>query len=173
MPAPNRELVLLADYRERHAQYKADADLQEAHRQHPFICVWDDHEFANDTWAGGAQNHNPEKGEGDWWTRRAAASRAYHEWMPIREDAQTLSPRIYRTFAFGDLASLYMLDTRLVGRSALVDADDVAAVESAARSVLGAAQEQWLAEQFAASVRVGMRRATEGRSCTPPAPSTR
>jgi len=157
VPAPNREIVLLADYRERHAQYKADRDLQEVHRQHPFICVWDDHEFTNDTWSGGAQNHNPETGEGDWWTRRAAAARAYCEWMPIREDVQTLSPRIYRTFAFGDLASLYMLDTRLVGRSEQVSGDDVAALESPARSAIGAAQEHWLAEQFAASVRAGTR----------------
>jgi alkaline phosphatase D len=43
VPLPDKEIVTLADYRERHAQYKRDADLQAAHRQHPFICVWDDH----------------------------------------------------------------------------------------------------------------------------------
>ncbi len=51
-------MVALQDYRERHAQYKADPDSQEIHRQHPFIVVWDDHEFTNNTWSGGAQNHN-------------------------------------------------------------------------------------------------------------------
>ena len=78
--------------------------------------MWDDHEFANNAWMGGAQNHNPERGEGDWWARRRAAARAYYEWMPIREDVPALNPRIYRAFMFGDLASLLMLDTRLIGR---------------------------------------------------------
>jgi alkaline phosphatase D len=42
--APDHEMVTLQDYRLRHATYKTDVDLQEAHRQHPFIAVWDDHE---------------------------------------------------------------------------------------------------------------------------------
>jgi alkaline phosphatase D len=155
IPAPNQELVALQDYRERHAQYKADPDCQEVHRQHPFIVVWDDHEIANDTWSGGAQNHNPERGEGDWWARRAGAARAYMEWMPIREDAQSLSPRIYRAFAFGDLASLFMLDTRLTGRDVQPGRDDASLPDVAARTILGAAQEAWLGDQFAAAVRAG------------------
>ncbi len=144
IPAPNKEIIALQDYRERHAQYKADPDSQEIHRQHPFIVTWDDHEIANDTWAGGAQNHNPEKGEGDWWVRRSAAAQAYYEWMPIREDAQTLTPRVYRTFRFGDLATLFMLDTRLVGRDEQVSREDVKGLEAPRRSILGAAQEHWL-----------------------------
>ena len=96
-PRRTAEIVALADYRTRHAQYKADPDSQAVHRQHPFIVVWDDHELANNTWSGGAQNHNPEKGEGDWFVRRNAAVQAFFEWMPIREDAAALSPLIYRT----------------------------------------------------------------------------
>ena len=69
-PAPDKEIVTLADYRQRHAQYKADPDSQEVHRQHPFIVVWDDHELTNNTWWGGAENHNPDQGEGDWYVRR-------------------------------------------------------------------------------------------------------
>lgn len=41
VPSPDKEMVALADYRQRHAQYKADPDSQEIHRQHPFIVVWD------------------------------------------------------------------------------------------------------------------------------------
>jgi alkaline phosphatase D len=155
IPSPNKEIVALADYRERHAQYKSDTDLQEVHRQHPFIAVWDDHEIANDTWAGGAENHGQD--EGDWWTRRAAAARAYYEWMPVREDDQTRLPRIYRTFSFGDLADLIMLDTRLVGRDAQVKKEDVKGLELPARTILGPAQEHWLAAELAASTRAGTR----------------
>jgi alkaline phosphatase D len=152
IPAPDKEAITLADYRERHAQYKLDPDSQEAHRMHPFIVTWDDHEFANNTWWGGAQNHTPGE-EGDWTVRRAAAVQTYYEWMPIREDAQTLTPRIYRTFRFGDLATLFMLDTRLVGRDQEVDRKDLAALASPKRSLLGAAQENWLAGEFTESVR--------------------
>ncbi len=153
IPAPNREMVALLDYRERHAQYKADPDSQEIHRQHPFIVTWDDHEFTNNAWSGGAQNHNTDTGEGDWNARRAAAMQAYYEWMPIREDAQTKQARIYRAFRFGDLATLVMLDTRLVGRDEQALRDDTARIDLPGRQLLGAEQEGWLAEQFVTSVR--------------------
>jgi alkaline phosphatase D len=152
VPSPNREMVALQDYRERHAQYKADPDSQAIHQQHPFICVWDDHEFTNNAWQGGAQNHNNDgRDEGDWRTRRTAATQAYFEWMPIREDGQTKQERIYRAFQFGDLASLVMLDTRVVGRDQQTTADASAIIESASRQLLGADQEQWLAEQLVTS----------------------
>lgn len=152
IPAPNKEMVALQDYRERHAQYKTDPDSQAIHRQHPFICVWDDHEFTNNAWQGGAQNHNNAgENEGEWRARRTAATQAYYEWMPIREDAQTKQERIYRAFQFGDLASLVMLDTRVIGREEQTTADASAIIESASRQLLGAEQEQWLAEQLVTS----------------------
>jgi len=153
---PARETISLADYRIRHAQYKSDPDLQAAHRQHPWICVWDDHESANNTWRDGAENHNPELGEGDWSSRRVAAVRAYHEWMPIREQASAGGPFIYRSFRFGDLADLIMLDTRMHGRTRqLTDRTDKAALNDPGHSILGSDQHAWLAEQLRASVRHG------------------
>ena len=153
IPAPDKEMVALDDYRQRHAQYKADADSQEIHRQHPFIVTWDDHEFTNNTWSGGAENHDPDQGEGEWAVRRAAAHQAYCEWMPIREDALTLNSRIYRAFRFGDLATLFMLDTRLIGRDEQAPREDTTIIEQATRQLLGVEQEGWLAEQVVASVR--------------------
>jgi alkaline phosphatase D len=156
IPAPNKEMIALADYRARHAQYKTDPDLQQAHRQHPWVVIWDDHEFANNTWKDGAENHNPDKGEGDWYPRRDAAVKAFLEWMPIREGAGSRQPLIYRTLSFGTLADLMMLDTRLIGRdqeAASREAIDV--IESPTRNLLGVAQEQWLAGELTESVRVG------------------
>jgi alkaline phosphatase D len=151
---PAHEIVTLGDYRARHAQYKSDPDLQEAHRQHPWICVWDDHESANNSWRDGAQNHNPELGEGDWSARRAAALRAYHEWLPIREQPGASGPHIYRSFRLGNLAHLIMLDTRLHGRTREVgDRADTAAMNDPNHTILGADQHAWLAEQLRAAVR--------------------
>ena len=152
-PLPDKEMLALQDYRERHAQYKADPDSQEIHRQHPFIVTWDDHEFTNNTWSGGAQNHNPDLGEGEWSARRAAAIQAYFEWMPIREDAPTLQGKIYRAFRFGNLVTLFMLDTRMIGRDRQVLREETALIEDPNRQLLGAEQEGWLAEQFVASAR--------------------
>lgn len=151
---PAHEIVTLADYRARHAQYKRDPDLQEAHRQHPWICVWDDHETANNAWRDGAQNHNPDLGEGEWPARRRAAIRAYQEWLPIREQPGAAGPHIYRSFRLGDLAYLIMLDTRLHGRSRQVeDRNDAAAIADPRRTLLGADQQAWLMEQLRASMR--------------------
>ena len=81
---PAHECVTLADYRARHAQYKSDPCLQAAHGAHAFITIWDDHETANNSWSGGAENHDPAS-EGLWDDRRRAALQAYYEWMPIRD----------------------------------------------------------------------------------------
>jgi alkaline phosphatase D len=152
---PANEIITLTDYRQRHALYKSDADLQEAHRQHPFICVWDDHESANDSSKDGAQNHNPEQGEGEWSVRKRAAIRAYNEYMPIRSRSLN-DGRIFRRFRIGDLADLLMLDTRLFGRDFqaafktgilnLPVTDPVVADPN--RTLLGFDQEQWLTENL-------------------------
>lgn len=151
LPDPPHEIVSLEDYRRRHALYKSDPDLQAAHARLPWITVWDDHESANDAWAGGAQNHSAE--EGDWNARRLAAIRAYHEWMPIRD----LPDGLFRSFRIGGLVDLVMLDTRLHGRDARVGGQDHAGASDPARSLLGADQAAWLEAQLSASMRAGTR----------------
>lgn len=167
---PPHEIVSLADYRRRHAQYKADLQTQAAHARAPWIVVWDDHETANDSYATGAQNHTPET-EGDWNTRKAGALKAYFEWMPIREPAAgvTLAEAGMRSFHFGDLASLIMVETRLTARDKQLDRKrdlpvvdgkpDVAAfrarLNDPARRMMDAKQEAWIAAEAARSVKAG------------------
>lgn len=116
IPSPEVELKSLQDYRQRHAQYKAEPELQAAHAIAPWIVVWDDHEVANDSWVGGADNHN--EGEGEWANRKRAALQAYYEWMPIREPEQGRAfEAINRSYRFGDLFTLIMLETRLLART--------------------------------------------------------
>jgi alkaline phosphatase D len=158
---PQHEIFVLADYRRRYAQYRSDADLQLVHQKLPFIAVWDDHEVANDTWMGGAENHSPD--EGDFFARKADAIQAYYEWMPVRETEPGNQERIYRSFDFGDLVSLHMLDTRVIGREEQLDylnyvtnsgfdgatfAEDLGDPE---RTLLGIPQEQWLTAALAGS----------------------
>ena len=46
------------------------------------------------------------------------AMKAYHEWMPTRNSVMT---QIYRSFDFGNLLSLHMLDTRVIARDKQLD----------------------------------------------------
>ncbi len=171
---PAGNLITLADYRTRHGLYKTDPDLQAAHARAPWICVWDDHESANDCWVGGAENHHP-RTEGRWSDRETAAVRAYYEWMPIREPKPGRAfEAINRSFQFGDLASLIMVESRLVARAHQISyqADapmtpgpdgavrpDLAVLQSRledpARQMLGARQEAWLAGELEVSVASG------------------
>ncbi len=141
-----REMVTLADYRDRHAQYRTDPDLQEMTRQHPLIAVWDDHESTNDSWRDGAENHT-EGEEGEWPLRKAASILAYFEWLPIRVADPRDPQRIWRQFVFGDLVDLLMLDTRLYGREVQLGIQPLGqgGLNDPARQLLGPAQEQWLA----------------------------
>ncbi len=143
---PPTEIRSLSDYRRRHAHYKRDADLRACHQQHPFICIWDDHEFADNTWEGGAQKHMPAT-DGEWSARKAAAMQAYFEWMPIREQADR---RIFRKLQFGTLIDLVLLDTRVWGRP-LQTMGMNPPFNDLSRTLLGADQETWFLGQIMTS----------------------
>jgi alkaline phosphatase D len=109
VPLTDGEAATLNQYRARYAAYRSDPDLQAAHAKHPFIPVWDDHESANNAWAGGSESHTT--ASGPWAVRQMEAYRAYLEWLPIRESPDA-GIRLYRGFRIGTLADLVMLDTR-------------------------------------------------------------
>jgi alkaline phosphatase D len=163
--SPANDIVSLSDYRTRYALYKSDLNLQALHAKMPWITIWDDHEFANNAFMTGAENHNTAT-QGDWLTRKNDAAKAYHEWMPIRTDATGNLLKIYRSFDFGNLFSLHMLDTRIEGRvqqyanfgdpmtagytyadySAGLTKDPVTGVyPDASRTMISATQQTWLA----------------------------
>lgn len=160
---PAEELLTITAYRLRYAQYRTDKDLQALHAALPMIAVWDDHEVSNDAYKDGAENH--QSNEGNWEDRKLAAMKAYHEWMPTRN---RVINEIYRSFDFGNLLSLHMLDTRIIARDQQLNYAnyfkkdnngqltlDVAAFTSAyadnSRQLIGPIQQNWLAQQMQAS----------------------
>ncbi|WP_353104946.1 alkaline phosphatase D family protein [Psychrobacter sp. AH5] len=160
---PEQEAFTLNSYRTRYAQYKTDPDLQDLHATAPMIAVWDDHELANNTYEDGALNHQPSK-EGSWDKRKLEAVTAYHEWMPIRTNTNSQSI-IYRSFEFGNLMSLNMLDTRVIGRDKQLNYVDfiksnstvgayidtaafMSATNDPSRELLGLSQSNWLVNQM-------------------------
>ncbi|HWK35465.1 alkaline phosphatase D family protein [Sphingomonas sp.] len=161
---PSNETVTLDDYRTRYAWYRADPDLAEMHRMLPIVSIVDDHEVANNSWRDGAGNHQPN--EGSYQVRKAAAMKAYHEWLPMPDTP-------YDRYDIGDLAAIFRLDTRLLARDEPPSLNDALAgaadpikamaafrdgvLQDPRRQLLGEAQERWLADGLARSVNDGQR----------------
>ncbi|TPN86703.1 alkaline phosphatase D family protein [Aquimarina algicola] len=153
---PSTEIIKLEEYRERYKQYRSDSQLQLAHQKKPFICVWDDHEITNDAYKDGAENHDAS--EGSYEERKRVALQVYSEFLPLRFDNPDNLEKIYRSFDFGSLLSLHMLDTRIIGRDEqlafgtfidtttgqLDGAAFQAALQDPNRSLLGTEQLSWL-----------------------------
>jgi alkaline phosphatase D len=148
----------LADYRQRYAQYKSDPALQAAHAACPWLLVWDDHEVDNDYASLQGQDLQP-----DFAAQRAAAYRAYWEFMPFPKASRPAdsdgSMRIVGRLDWGRLARIHLLDDRQYrdaqvcprpgrGGSATVRLRDCPAFLDPARTLLGAEQERWLAESW-------------------------
>jgi len=156
----NTECITLEDYRKRYALYHTDAGLQALHQACPMIAIWDDHEVANDSYKSGAENHD--SSEGDYDTRVEAALQAYFEWLPIRPIEN--KKEIYRSFEFGDLVSLNMLETRVLSRDKQLNYAEyfmqdgtfsqdkfIADFTDPYRTMMGTTQTQWLQGEFATS----------------------
>lgn len=142
---PKKEIFSLNDYRVRYSQYRLDAQLNEIHRQFPFICVWDDHETADNSYMSGSHNHIESK-HGNFGLRAKAARQVYFEWLPVRET--DTDNNIYRSFIWGDLVKFYFLDTRLDGRveqiHTVFPSIKNRSIGDTTRSLLGAKQWNWL-----------------------------
>ncbi|OCB78798.1 alkaline phosphatase D family protein [Flavobacterium crassostreae] len=157
--APKHEIITLADYRNRYKQYRGDADLKLAHQKKPFITVWDDHEIANDTYKSGAENHQTT--EGSFAVRKQVALQAYSEYIPLKTGKDS---RINRDFHFGNLVSLYMLDTRVIARDKQLNYGDYFTANGSLdavsfqkdlfrtdRQLLGMEQLSWLGSKISSS----------------------
>lgn len=140
--------VTLADYRNRHACYKRDPDLQAAHAAYPWLLTWDDHEVSNDY--SGSDLHDADRAH--FATRRAAAYRAYFEHMPLRAWRRPTGDALplYGRTTLGDLASIHVLDARQYRvRQACTEQGDMIATDCAQRhareqQMLGTRQQAWL-----------------------------
>lgn len=147
-------LRTLEQYRARYAQYKSDPALQDAHAACPWLLVWDDHEVDNDHAGLQGQDLQP-----DFARQRAAAYQAYWEHMPLSRAQRPSGAdmRMHDRFEWGRLALIHALDDRQYrdpqacprpgrGGSNTVKLKDCPALADPKRTLLGEAQERWLAE---------------------------
>lgn len=139
---PTNEIITENDYRVRHSLYKLDNQLKRCHQMFPFINVWDDHEFADNSWKGGANNH--QSNEGSWYVRKNNSVNAYYEWIPIRRPDLADTFRIFRNFKWGKLMNLVMLDSRIYDRSE----QDGSKANDTTHHLLGPYQMNWMLQQL-------------------------
>ncbi|WP_395685248.1 alkaline phosphatase D family protein [Caenimonas koreensis] len=166
-PTPGGWCLSLDDYRARYALHRSEAALRAMHAACPWIVTWDDHEVQNDY--AGLTPGDSGPSVADFAARRAAAYQAFYEHMPVRASTLTRAVaglregaemRLYGQVQFGQLANLLVLDDRQyrgaqvcsrggkLGSSTL-DPATCAAWDDPARTLLGAAQEQWVDAAFA------------------------
>jgi alkaline phosphatase D len=148
------EIHSLDDYRNRHAQYKTDPDLQASHAAFPWLVTWDDHEFDNN--CAGDISEQPNVSAADFLLRRASAYQAYYEHMPLRKSSIPSGPlmQIYRGCSWGRLADFSVLDTRQYrSDQPCGDRNTAPCKESLSESqtMLGIEQEAWLNERLSKS----------------------
>lgn len=146
--APPRDTVTLNDYRIRLGRYRTDPDLVRLHERVPFLCMWDDHESADNSWRNGAENHRPE--QGSWRARKAASEQAYFEWMPVRPNSQQGGQHLYRKLQFGNLAEVIVPDLRSY-RDEAPGLLPLGEIDDPRRSMTGAAQYSWLESSIVSS----------------------
>ncbi|TWT15277.1 alkaline phosphatase [Reyranella sp. CPCC 100927] len=141
----------LDEFRERHAQYKTDADLRALHAAFPWLVIWDDHEVADD-YANDISHRN--RDPKFFLTVRRAAYQAWFEHMPVPMSAAPVngSLRIYDHYRFGSMLDVMLLDDRQYRSRHPCVTDsrttkrpvDCSERTRPDRSILGAAQEGWL-----------------------------
>ncbi|KRV50862.1 alkaline phosphatase [Wenjunlia vitaminophila] len=155
-----RETYTLAEYRNRYALTKLDADLQAAHQAFAWIVTWDDHEVENN-WAGDVaqvdKDGYPDQDVTAFRARKAAAFQAYYENLPLRLPQRPSGARaaMYRRLSFGRVMDLHVLDSRSYrddqacgdGTKPGCDVDR----RDPSRTMLGEAQERWLLDGTARS----------------------
>jgi alkaline phosphatase D len=154
------EPVDLDGYRARYATYLTDPQLQAARAAAPWICIWDDHEVENN-YAGSTSQDGDDPAA--FLARRALAYQAWWENTPTRlpppdgEADYTIFRGVDVAAADGTtLVRISAIDGRQFRSDQVCDTTfDVgppcAGSDDPDRTMLGAAQETWLAEQFTTS----------------------
>ncbi|HPB44927.1 MAG: alkaline phosphatase D family protein [Microthrixaceae bacterium] len=162
----NEETHSLEQYRVRYGQVRSDPALIAAHEAVPWQITFDDHEVSNNYAGDVGQDDVDQPLSRD---RRLAGYQAWYEHMPVRLDGvpeSFESLRVHQALRFGDLVTLYAIETRQhadpapcrvempEGTPPLLYSDDRPSCEQRfdpERTNLGAAQEAWLLDELAAS----------------------
>jgi alkaline phosphatase D len=105
----------LAEFRANYKYNLLDRNLRAFNLEIPTFAQWDDHEVTNNWWPGEpldrAEHRTKKYVEPNTLILMARGSRAFHEYMPLRESSAEPG-RVYRKISYGPLLDVFMLDMR-------------------------------------------------------------
>ena len=105
----------LAEFRGNYKYNLLDKNVLAFNADVPIFAQWDDHEVTNNWWPGEpltrAEHQRKKYIEKNALLLAARASRAFHEYMPLRR-IQAEAGRVYRKIPYGPLLDVFMLDMR-------------------------------------------------------------
>jgi len=152
-PYPDVFLYTLEQYRQRYLSHHLDENVQAAHMRLPWYIVWDDHEVVNDYWFDGA----PDQWQDDtlfgvdFLTRKQNGFQAFFEWLPVRSLDVTARGGLYRSFAFGNLFDLIMIDARSQRTQPAENVTFGATLSADEHYAFGETQREWILSELQAS----------------------
>jgi alkaline phosphatase D len=131
----------LNEYRGRYRYNLMDANVRRMAADVPQIWQWDDHEVVNN------YSDSKDLSDDDRYKEKnvpllvARATRAFHEYAPIRRTGDVESERIYRHLPQGPLLDLFVVDMRSYRGP---NTDNLQSAESDATTFMGRPQLAWL-----------------------------
>jgi alkaline phosphatase D len=134
----------LGQFRGNYKYNLLDDNLRAFNAEVPMFAQWDDHEVTNDWSPIGSADETGYNEDGKSLLVERA-SRAFHEFMPMREMPQEAG-RVYRRISYGPLLDVFLIDMRSYRDSTWNKRDD-----GGDTFILGKAQLAWLKRELAAS----------------------
>ncbi|EWY41785.1 alkaline phosphatase [Skermanella stibiiresistens SB22] len=145
--AKSKVAETLEDFRGAHAYNLMDENLRRFNAEVPMYAQWDDHETTNNWYWEKRMDADQRYKEKSVAVMAANGTRAFMEYMPIRQDA-TNRDRIYSKFSHGRHLDVFRLDMRSY-RAA--NSANTQAEQGPETTFLGAEQIRWLKQELLAS----------------------
>ncbi|MEQ9815699.1 MAG: alkaline phosphatase D family protein [Azospirillaceae bacterium] len=137
----------LAEFRGNFKYNLLDENLRAFNAAVPMFAQWDDHEVTNNWFPGRMLDSDDRYTVKSASLLAARAARAFHEYVPIRPNADEPA-RVYRKIAYGPSLDIFMIDLRSYRG---VNGDGMEAQLTPEARVLGQEQMRWLKQELLAS----------------------
>jgi alkaline phosphatase D len=135
----------LNEFRGRYKYNLLDDNVRRFNAEVPQIWQWDDHEAVNNWSSAKDLSADTRYKLKDIPTLIAHATKAFHEYAPLRPNDAEESERIYRKLSYGKLLDVFVLDMRSYRGP---NTNNLQTEESFETAFLGSAQVNWLKEEL-------------------------
>ncbi len=140
-PEVSKVAETLDEFRGRYKYNLLDDNLRRFNAEVPQIWQWDDHEVVNNWSSAKDLSADPRYAVKDIPLLIARATKAFHEYAPLRPHDAEESERVYRKLSYGKLLDVFVLDMRSYRGP---NTSNLQARESTETTFLGETQLAWL-----------------------------